>query len=109
MPILGTLLFNLITGVVAFLAKYVTQKIAVALSISTVLGALILSIFVAMRSTLQLAAGLAADLHPMFGAGVSMIISPRVASLLGSYITFWVLVEMYKWKVNLMQLWARTI
>jgi len=38
-----------------------------------------------------------------------MIVSPRVATLLSSYMTFWLLVELYKWKLNVVQLWARTI
>ena len=45
----------------------------------------------------------------MFGAGVSMVISPHSAALISSYITFWSLVELYKWKVNIVQLWSRTI
>jgi hypothetical protein len=109
MPLLGTLIVNLITGLATFLVKFVSQKIAVASAISVILAALMLTIFVALRSALAAATIAAGGLHPMFGAGISMIISPRVAALLASWITFWMLIEVYKWKLNLVQLWARTI
>jgi hypothetical protein len=109
MPLLAALLVNLITGLAGWLLTWLTQKVAVAAAISVVLTAVIVGIFIAARAALQGAGALAGNVHPMFGAGVSMVISPRAAALISSYIAFWMLVELYKWKVNLIQLWARTI
>jgi hypothetical protein len=109
MPLLGALFVNLVGSFATWLVQFFTQKVAVATAISVLLGALILGLFIAARAALASIGGLAGSLHPMFGAGVSMIISPRVASLLASFMSFWVLVELYKWKVNLLQLWSRTI
>jgi len=109
MPLLGALFVNLVGAFATWLVRFFTQKVAVATAISVLLGALILSLFIAAKATLAGLGAFAGNIHPQFGAGVSMIISPRVATLVTSYITFWILVELYKWKVNLLQLWARTI
>lgn len=109
MPQLGALFVTLVGALAGFLVRFVTWKAAVALVISGLLGVLIGGIFLSMRGALQLAVAGAGSVHPMFGAGVSVVISPRVASLIASFLSFWVLTELYKWKVNLLQLWARTI
>ncbi|CAL61693.1 conserved hypothetical protein; putative membrane protein [Herminiimonas arsenicoxydans] len=109
MPLLGVLFVNLVGSFATWLVQFFTQKVAVATAISLLLGALILGLFIATRAALSGLGSMAGSVHPMFGAGISMIISPRVAALLTTYMAFWVTVELYKWKVNLLQLWARTI
>lgn len=109
MPILGALFINLLSSLAVFLVKFVSQKVAVATAVSVVLAGIMLALWVAARAALAAAGAGASAVHPMFGAGIAMIISPRVATLLSSYMTFWLVVELYKWKLNVVQLWARTI
>ena len=109
MPILGTFLFNVFSAFAAWLAKYLTQKIAVTVAIVAIVTALFVGLYAATRLAISAALSGVGGLHPMFAAGVSMVISPHAASLISSYITFWSLVELYKWKVNIIQLWSRTI
>ncbi|HJV02753.1 MAG TPA: DUF5455 family protein [Burkholderiaceae bacterium] len=109
MPVLGTLLFNIFTGIVAWLAKYLTQKVAVTVAIIAIVTVLFVGLYTATRAAIAAALAGVGALHPMFGAGVAMVISPHSGALISSYITFWSLVELYKWKVNIMQLWSRTI
>lgn len=109
MPLLGALFINLMSGLAMFLVKYVSQKVAVATAVSLVLGALMLALWAAARIALAGASAAATNIHPMFGAGIAMIVSPRTATLLSAYMTFWLVVELYKWKLNVVQLWSRTI
>lgn len=109
MPILGNLLFNVFVAIAAWLAKYLTQKIAVALALITVVTAFFVALYASLNSIISAALVGAASIHPMFGAGVAVVISPHIGALISSYLTFWSLVELYKWKVNIVQLWSRTI
>ena len=109
MPLLATLLFNVFSGLVVWLAKFLTQKVAVALALIAVVVVLFAALYGAMRAAMSAALIGAGSLHPMFAVGVSVVVSPHTASLITSYLTFWALVELYKWKVNILQLWSRTI
>jgi hypothetical protein len=109
MPLLGNLLFSFFTAVATWLAKYITQKMAVTIALVAVVTALFVALYAALRVALTAAFAGASNIHPMFGAGVAIVISPHTASLVSSYITFWSLAELYKWKVNIIQLWSRTI
>jgi hypothetical protein len=109
MPLLATFLFNVFAAFAAWLAKYLTQKIAVALALIAVVTALFAALYFGLRAAISAALVGAASLHPMFAAGVSVVISPHTSALITAYLTFWALVELYKWKVNIVQLWSRTI
>ncbi|WP_293779266.1 DUF5455 family protein [uncultured Oxalicibacterium sp.] len=109
MPLFSILFVNVVASFAGWLVKFFSQKVAIATAISIILGSLIVGLFIAAKAALGSLPVLAGQLHPMFGAGVGMVIPPRVAGLLTAYISFWVLVELYKWKVNILQLWARTI
>jgi len=109
MPILANFLLSVFTGFATWLAKYLTQKIAVTVAIVAIVTALFVGLYVATRAAIAAAISGVGSVHPMFGAGVAMVISPHAAALVSSYITFWSLVELYKWKVGIMQLWSKTI
>lgn len=109
MPLLGALLINLFGGLAAYLAQFFTQKVAVATAISLLLGSLLVGVYVTLRAALAAVTGAAANIHPMFGAGVQMIVGATGPGLLTSYIALWVGMELYKWKLTIVQLWARTI
>jgi len=109
MPLLATFLFNVFSGLVVWLAKFLTQKVAVAAALIVVVTALFVALYVSLRAAISAAIVGAGSLHPMFAVGVSVVVSPHTAALISSYMTFWALVELYKWKVNILQLWSRTI
>ncbi|MGO4378013.1 DUF5455 family protein [Pseudoduganella sp. RAF19] len=109
MPLLGTFLFNVFAAFAAWLAKYLTQKVAVTVAMAGILTAMFAALYLAARTAIGQALSVAAGFDPMFGAGVGMVISPHSAALISGYITFWSLAELYKWKVNILQLWSRTI
>ncbi len=109
MPLLAGLLLNFFTGFIAFLARYFSQKVLVASAITAVMAVMFIALYVAMRETLDLATMGASQIHPMFGAGVEMVISARSASLIATYITFWAACELYKWKIALVSVWSKTI
>ena len=109
MPIFATFLFNVFAAFAGWLAKYLTQKVAVTVAMSAILTALFAALYIAAKKIIGEALAVATSFDPMFGAGIGMVISPHSAALVSGYITFWSLVELYKWKVNLMQLWSRTI
>lgn len=109
MPMLATLLFNIFAGFATWLAKYLTQKVAVTVAMVAILTALFAALYFGARQLISGALAGAYSFDPMFGAGIAMVISPHSAALISGYITFWSLVELYKWKVNILQLWSRTI
>jgi hypothetical protein len=109
MPILGTFLFNVFAAFAAFLAKYLTQKIAVTIAFVALLATLYGSLFYALRLALAAAMTSMTGVHPMFAVGVSTIISPHTVDLLSQYGVWWSAAQLYKWKFSIIQLWARTI
>lgn len=109
MPLLAQFLWTVFGGAVQWLAKFLTQKVAIAVVLLGIAGVFFSLLFTALQTLVSGALVAVAGIHPMFSAGISMVISSHSATLLASYITFWSAVELYKWKVNLLQLWSRTI
>lgn len=109
MPIFANFLYSFFAGIVAWLAKYLTQKVAVTVSIISVLSVIYVAFYVSFRSLMSLAFAGAFSFSPTFGAGISVVIPPRSANLLASYFVFWAACELFKWKFSIVQLWSRTI
>jgi hypothetical protein len=109
MPLLATFLLNVFTGVVAWFAKWLTQKTAIALVLVAAFSALFVALYASLNALMATSLVALGDVHPMFAVGVAMIVSPHTVTLISSYLTFWSLVELYKWKVNLLQIWTHTI
>lgn len=109
MPLLGELLFNLFTGLVTVFVRYVSQKVAITLVLVAMLTTMFVALFLAVRTALAAAVVSVSGIHPMFATGISMVIPQSSASLISSYLLFWSMCELYKWKFNMMQLWSRTI
>lgn len=109
MPLFANLLYSFFAGIVAWLAKYLTQKVAVTLSIVSILSIIYVAFYVAFRSLMNAAFSGAYSFSPMFGAGIAVVIPPRSANLLASYLVFWAACELFKWKFSIVQLWSRTI
>jgi hypothetical protein len=109
MPLLGTFLFNVFSALAAWLVKYFTQKMAVAVALIAIVSGLLVLIYASLRLGVNLAMAGAASMHPMFAAGVSVVISPTAQQCITAYLALWSLCELLKWKFNILQLWSRTI
>ncbi len=109
MPLLGALLVDMLGVIAGWLAKYLTQKVAVALAVIAQLVLLYAALFGAARVLLSEVATVSNAVSPMFGAGVSMVITPRVSGMLSSWLTFWVAKELFKWRLHIVQLWGRVL
>lgn len=108
MPALASFLWTIFGGFVQWLAKYLTEKVASAVVLIGIAVALFSVLYAAFRALTSGALVAVAGIHPMFSAGIALVISPHSASLLASYIVFWSTVEVYKWKVNLLEIWGRS-
>lgn len=109
MPLLGNLIVSIITGFVTWLAKYLTQKTAVTVAIIAVMSALLLGLYAAVRVAMSSAIAGLGTVHPMFAAGLAMVISPSTQQYITGYLAMWSLCELFKWKFTITQLWSRTI
>lgn len=107
--LLGGFFVNVFGSFVAWLLKFFTQKVAVSIGLVALSMAMFGALFYAMRAALALVSFGASAVHPMFGVGVSMVISPRAASYLSSYLIFWSACEVFKWRLHVTQLWSRVI
>lgn len=109
MPALAALLLNIVGGFIGFLLKYFSQKLVIATLISAFVVGLFFGFMGIFTGVINSAIGGAGSVHPMFGAGVSMVISSNTASLLSSYFVFYALCEVYKYKCALVALWTKQL
>ena len=109
MPALAALLLNIVGGFIGFLLKYFTQKAVIATVISAFVVGLFYGFMGFFSGLINSAIGGAGALHPMFGAGVAMVISPNTSSLLSAYFVFYGLCEIYKYKCSLVAIWSKQI
>ena len=106
MPLLAGMLANMAVAVATWLLKWFSQKVAFSLASLAIVGALSAALYLSFRLAVSGAVFVASDLHPMFGVGVSMVLSPRTSSLLTAYVAFYSLVELYKWKMRMTLFWG---
>jgi|GEM_PF-6609562 hypothetical protein len=109
MPALAALLLEMVVGLIGFLLKYFTQKAVIAGLIVTFVVSLFYALMGTFTGVINSAIGGAGSVHPMFGAGVAMVISPNTASLLAAYFVFFGLCEVYKYKLALVAIWTKQI
>jgi hypothetical protein len=109
LPVLAFLLVNMLGVVATFLAKYLTQKLAVTLIVVAQLVVLFGAFYLGARALLATIGHASSNISPMFGAGVQMIISQRTATGLSAFLVFWVACELFKWRFTIIQLWGRVI
>lgn len=109
MPQLGLLFFTIVKAIFEFALKFFSQKVAVVLAIIALLTGLSAAVYFAMRAAITGAVAFSASYHPMFGAGVAVVISPRTATLVTAYVAFWSMLELYKWKMSIMYLWSKIL
>lgn len=109
MPLLGTLLFNIVAGLAAWLVKYVTQKMAVAIALIALFSGLLVGLYAGLRLAIGSAMVGLGSVHPMFAVGLAVVISPATQQCITAYLVMWSACELYKWQFSITQLWSRTI
>jgi hypothetical protein len=108
MPLLAGLFVTLFSGFVAWLAQFVTRKVAYAIAVCAAYSVITLALFALLRGTLaSLSAVLGSGTLPvMFVKALSMAIPPCAPVCLGAYSTIWIACTCYYWQRDLIKLAA---
>lgn len=108
MPILGGLLVNIFSGLVAWFSMYVTRKVAFVSAAITGMTALTVGLFVVFRGILTaLNAAATTGAHQMFIDCLGMAIPPNASFCISTYITMWTACTVYTWQRDLLHLAVR--
>lgn len=107
MPLLGGLLVNLFSGLVAWLLQFVTRKVAFGLAAMTMLSALTMGLFVLMRATLSSLYASAHGASSLFIDAVGVVVPPVSTVCVSSYITVWTACTVYVWQRDLLHIAIR--
>ncbi len=107
MPLLGGLLTNLFSGVVAWLAQFVTRKVAFGIAAVTSMSALTLGLFVVMRATLLALNSQAVGMPDLWVMTLGIAVPPVAPFCFSSYMTIWTACTVYVWQKDLLKLFIR--
>lgn len=108
MPLLGTLLTSLFSGLVAWLAQYVTRKVAFGLAAVATFSTLTLALYVTMRVTLSSLLAYSTGAPAMFMTGLQLVMPPAAPFCVSTYVTMWTACTVYTWQRDLLVLFAKT-
>ena len=104
MPLLGGLLSNLFSGLVAWLTTYFTRKVAFGVAAVTSMTALTAALFVLMRVTLAGLNSPFVGLPELWTMLISLSIPPAGPFCIASYMTIWTACTVYTWQRDLLHL-----
>lgn len=104
MPILGGLLVSLFSGLAAWLAQWVTRKVAVAGAAVATMTALTAALFLSMRATLATLNGFTTGAPQIFMDMLAMAIPSSAPACIGLYVTMWTACTVYVWQKDLLKL-----
>lgn len=104
MPLLGGLLTNLFSGLVAWLAQYFTRKVAFGVAGVAAMSALTLALYVLMRATLAGLNSQAIGLPEFWGMILAISVPPAAPFCFSSYITIWTACTVYTWQRDLLHI-----
>jgi len=102
MPLLGGLLSALFSGFAAWLAQFVTRKVAFAGAAIAFLTGITLALYVVMRTTLGSLANVATGAHQMIADGITLGVPPVATVCLSLYMTMWTACTVYVWQRDLL-------
>jgi hypothetical protein len=106
MPLLGGLLVNLFSGVVAWLTQWLTRKVAFGVTAVAASSALTLGLFVVMRGTLATVLSMTSGTPQMFAQAMAMAMPPVAAPCVSAYVTVWTACTVYVWQRDQLRLFA---
>jgi len=105
MPILASLLINLVSGLAAFFAQFVTKKIAFGLAVTAALSAIVIALLTAMRTIIT---GIEVVVsNPHFLLGLSIALPDNAAACLTAIATTWAACTLYSWQKSALDLFAK--
>ncbi len=102
MPLLGGLLTTLFSGLAAWLAQYLTRKVAFAAAAAVTYSALTLGLYVVMRAALASTANVTSGLPQIFLQAMQMAIPPIAPACISTYVTVWTACTVYTWQRDLL-------
>ncbi|MBB6579323.1 hypothetical protein HNP33_003435 [Comamonas odontotermitis] len=108
MPLLGLLLSNLLTALVAWFAQYVTRKVAFGGAVVVASSALTFGLFVVFRGVMTMADSALSGLPAMFVKAFFMAVPPAAIPCVSAYITIWTACGVYRWQQDLIHLFAKS-
>lgn len=102
MPILGGLLVNLFSGLVAWVAQFVTRKVAFGLAGVTAFTTITVALYVAFRAVLATLSSVSFGMPPFWTMVLGIAVPPAASACLGSYMTMWTACTVYVWQRDLL-------
>jgi len=102
MPVLGVLLTNLFGGIVAWLAQYVTRKVAFGLAGVTAFTTITVALYVAFRGVLLGLSGGTFGMPDFWVMCLGIAIPPAASGCISSYMTIWTACTVYVWQRDLL-------
>ena len=107
MPILGTLLSNLLVGLVNWFAQYFGRKVAFGVSTVAAMTALTAALFVLMRGIVGPLISQLDGMSGIFMDALQMAVPPVAPACLSTYVTVWTAATAYTWQRDLIHLFAK--
>ncbi len=107
MPLLGALLTNLFSGLVAWFAQYVTRKVAFGLAATAAMSTLTLGLYLLMRTSLNGLASYVTGAPAILLDALALSIPPAAPFVISTYITMWTACTVYTWQRDLLYLFAK--
>lgn len=104
MPLLGGLLTSLFSGLVAWLAQYMTRKVAFGVAAVAAMTALTAGLYVVMRTSLSAMAMTTSGGPAIFVQAMQMAVPPIAPACISTYITMWTACTVYVWQRDLLHL-----
>lgn len=104
MPLLGGLLVNLFSGVVAYFAQYFARKVAFGIAAVAVMSGLTLGLYVVMRGALATASAGMSGAPAIFMSALQMAVPPIAPACISTYVTVWTACTVYTWQRDLLHL-----
>lgn len=107
MPLLGTLLSNLLVGLVNWFAQYFGRKVAFGAATVTAMSALTLGMFALLRGIVGPLLGQLDGAPAIFMDALQMAVPPVAPACMSTYITVWTAATAYTWQKDLIHLFAK--
>jgi len=104
MPVLGNLLSNLFSGLVAWLTTYFTLKVAFGVAAVTSMTGLTAGLWLLMRATVAALNAPFIGLPEFWTMVIALSIPPAAPLCISSYMTIWTACTVYTWQRDLLHL-----
>lgn len=107
MPLIGGLLVNIFSQIVAIFAQQFGRKVAFGMSAVAAMSALTVALFVFMRAIIVPLVSSLDGTAGIFMDALQMSVPPVAPACLSTYITVWTAATAYTWQRDLIHLFAK--